>query len=172
MYGPPQRPALSCVGAQRTGCARAPAPGRVAPPCRLPAPAWRRQANREYGHCPEAVASLLSSCRPGRSVSAPAAPLSRCDFRAVYRSKSWECSALSGSRNTSIVPAHDSPSSQASSSPSGNSTRRGTWVVRMASACSMTYASTQPPMVTAPKISPPSPTHIFAPPCAGTFLWY
>jgi hypothetical protein len=40
-------------------------------------------------------------------------------------------------------------------------------VDRTSSACSMTWASTQPPMVTEPSTAPPSPTTILAPSLRG-----
>src|SRR5438445_11544973 len=68
---------------------------------------------------------------------------------------------------TSTAPPHVNPISQASSSPSCNSNRRGFEERSTSSACSMTLASPQPPIVTDPKIAPPSPTNIFVPSLRG-----
>src|ERR1043165_4912614 len=72
-------------------------------------------------------------------------------------------SQITGSMKTSRSPAHEKPISQASSSPSLISTSRD---LNDESACSdsaITRASTQPPIVTDPRMRPSSPTHIFAP---------
>src|SRR5256885_3440602 len=66
-----------------------------------------------------------------------------------------------------MAPPHVRPISHASSSPSCISSRRGVAAARTAAACSMTRASTQPPMVTEPKTLPSSPTNIFAPSLRG-----
>src|SRR5438128_2685434 len=72
-------------------------------------------------------------------------------------------SSFNGSTKTSTAPPQVKPISHASSSPSWRFSKRGV----EEPACSMTRASTQPPMVTEPKIAPPSPTNIFVPSLRG-----
>ena len=80
---------------------------------------------------------------------------------------SGEPSSAIGSTNTSMVPPHVRPISQASSSPRFISSSRGRMVLSTSSDSSITCASTQPPMVTEPSTRPPSPTNILAPSLRG-----
>ena len=76
-------------------------------------------------------------------------------------------SSDTGSRKTSMVPPQVSPISQASSSPRSSSSSRGAFWSSTSADCSMTWASTQPPIVTEPSTRPPSPTTILAPSLRG-----
>src|SRR5438105_3826099 len=76
-------------------------------------------------------------------------------------------SSFNGSTKTSTAPPQVKPISHASSSPSWRFSNRGVEELSTSPACSMTRASTQPPMVTEPKIAPPSPTNIFVPSLRG-----
>src|SRR5882724_7557300 len=66
-----------------------------------------------------------------------------------------------------MVPPQVSPISHASSSPRSSWSRRGLWADSTEAASSITWASTQPPMVTEPRTRPPSPTSIWAPSLRG-----
>ena len=137
---------------------------------------------------PTVIASRASSVNRSSSVASPRVPLvvpsssnnifkptgpssrvtiaARPPFAVWARTPSSR-SAVSGSTNTSIVPPHVSPISHASSSPRFSSRSRGRFVFKTSSVCSMTWASTQPPMVTEPSTDPPSPTSILAPSLRG-----
>src|SRR5262245_29463220 len=66
-----------------------------------------------------------------------------------------------------MVPPQVRPISQASSSPRFSSRSRGAFRPRTSADSSMTCASTQPPIVTDPRMRPPSPTTILAPSFLG-----
>jgi hypothetical protein len=70
-----------------------------------------------------------------------------------------------------MVPPQVSPISQASSSPRSMERSFGRDPARTSSASAITSASTQPPIVTEPRMRPPSPTHIFAPSFRGVVPW-
>src|SRR5207245_1462938 len=69
-----------------------------------------------------------------------------------------------------MVPPHVSPISHASSSPRFSSSKRGRFLSSTSAVSSMTWASTQPPIVTEPRTPPPSPTSILAPAFRGDLL--
>src|SRR5438309_529197 len=66
-----------------------------------------------------------------------------------------------------MVPPQVSPISHASSSPRFSSRSRGSCAASTEADSSMTWASTQPPMVTEPSTRPSSPTSILAPSLRG-----
>src|ERR1700674_775860 len=72
-----------------------------------------------------------------------------------------------GSTRTSTAPPQVRPISHASSSPSCMLIRRGADDESTSFDCSMTRASTHPPIVTEPKMLPSLPTNIFVPSLRG-----
>src|ERR1700694_805037 len=76
-------------------------------------------------------------------------------------------SSFNGSTKISTAPPQVRPISHASSSPSCRLIRRGADDESTSVDCSMTRASTHPPIVTEPKMFPSLPTNIFVPSLRG-----
>src|ERR1700694_708731 len=76
-------------------------------------------------------------------------------------------SSFNGSTKISTAPPQVSPISHASSSPSCRLIRRGADDESTSVDCSMTRASTHPPIVTEPKMLASLPTNIFVPSLRG-----
>src|SRR6266851_3302280 len=76
-------------------------------------------------------------------------------------------SSFNGSTKTSTAPPQVKPISHASSSPSWRFSKRGVEESSTSADCSMTRASTHPPIVTEPKMFPSLPTNIFVPSLRG-----
>src|SRR5215470_3496785 len=146
-------------------------PALIATAAALRAAASRAASPSDPSCLPPSKTIILAPSRApsSRVRMAPRPPASACAFSRSYRAMvaSSGFSRSTGSTKTSMVPPQVRPISQASSSPRSSWSRRGLWAEMTEADSSITWASTQPPMVTEPRTRPPSPTSILAPSFRG-----
>src|SRR5262245_25201648 len=146
-------------------------PAWIATPAALRAATSRAASPSDPSCLPPSKTIILAPSRApsSRVRMAPRPPASACAFSRSYKARvaSSGFSRSTGSTKTSMVPPQVRPISQASSSPRSSWSRHGLWAEMTEADSSITWASTQPPMVTEPRTRPPSPTSILAPSFRG-----